>query len=340
MWYPSVRLAYQQAIATTIENAFNGQKPTANAPNTAPSDRDLNAWAEIFKSSFTAELSQLKHLDSQQIQPDSLKFSVSLQQRLIQAFKNHPLTEKWSQLETISFIQHTLKVFFANDLYRATQIFIEKAEGSFGLVTASTLEKSQLVLCAKKQPISIGFNRSQGYMIYASEPAAVDRILLNQPRSLRLDLEQRSGEVAKVSATDITVYSLSQQKELRGLQLKNRWISMTKHSHLSEIKLNSVTKLDPVAHDINSIPQILHKIKTDWENPTSLNRRSADYLVELFAEKVQRCEKKQRLMFKAGLISTIREMSAVDLLITGEASFVQFPLKKIKNNYQINLQQR
>ena len=61
------------------------------------------------------------------------------------------------------------------------------AKGSFGLVTASTLSESELVLCAKGQPITVGFNWEQGYMVYASEPAAVDRILLNKPQSFRLE---------------------------------------------------------------------------------------------------------------------------------------------------------
>ena len=73
-----------------------------------------------------------------------------------------------------------------------------------------------------------------------------------------------------------------------------------------------------MAADISSIPRVLYEIKTDWQNPTSLNRRSADYLIYLLTEKVQRFEKRQQLMFKAGLLSKIRKMPAVDLLITGE----------------------
>ena len=41
MWYPSVRLAYQMAIATGIEAAFGGQEPSPDAPNTAPSVENL-----------------------------------------------------------------------------------------------------------------------------------------------------------------------------------------------------------------------------------------------------------------------------------------------------------
>lgn len=325
MWYPSVRLAYQQA-SSSIEEAFDGQKLTANAANTAPGDkpsgiatqRDLHTWAEIFERVFTSEL-DLQHLQQfnpGKIEPNSLKTSASLRQRLIESFKHHSSTANWSKLQITTFVQYTLEAFFDNDLYRASQIFISKARGSFGLVTASTLSESELVLCAKGQPITVGFNWQQNYMVYASEPAAVDRILLNQPQSFRLDLEQ-SGEVAKVSAKDIVIYSVSQEQELSVLQLQDRWISMVDHTHLSHIKLAEAGQ-DPVDHDIHSIPRILHEIEIDWQNPTTLNRRSADYLIYLLTEKVQRFEKRQRLMFKAGLLSKIREMPAVDLLITGE----------------------
>ena len=317
MWYASVRLAYQQAIAISIKDAFDGQEPSLAAPNTAPSRRKLNAWAEIFNRAFILELSRLKPSDADKITPTALKSSNTLQQALITALSNHSSTKSLSRLQIISLIQLTLKAFLENDLYRATQIFINRAKGSFGLVTASTLSESELVLCAKGQPITVGFNWSQGYMVYASEPAAVDRVLLNKPQSFRLDLDKQNGEVAKVSAKNITVYSSSQQQNLSVISLKDRWISMTKHPHLAYIQ-PTPTRRDPVAADLHSIPQVLHEIKTDWIDPTSLNRRSADYLIYLLTEKVQRFEKRQRLMFKAGLLSKIRTMPTVDLLITGE----------------------
>lgn len=307
MWYPSIRLAYQQVIATAIEDALN----------TAPSQDSLNTWAQICDRTFTEELANLKRSDPSKLEPASLKFSTSLQQNLIRALRSHSSTLGWSQLHLTTFVQFVLQTFLENDLYRATQIFISRAQGSFGLVTTSTLSESELVLCASKQPITVGFDWSEGYMVYASEPAAVDRVLLNRPQSFRLDLDREGGEVAKVSAENITVYSLMQQRELQVLELQDRWISMQNHPHVDRLQPTE-TGQDPIADDINSIPRILHDIKTDWENPASLNCCSADYLIYLLVEKVQRFEKRQRLMFKAGLLSQIRQMPAVDLLITGE----------------------
>ena len=317
MWYPSVRLAYQQAIATAIEDAFDGAKPSVNAPNTSPSQDSLNTWAQICDRTFTEELTNLKRIDSSKLDPALLKVSTSLQKNLIRALRSHSSTLGWSQLHLMTFVQFVLQTFFDNDLYRATQIFISRAQGSFGLVTTSTLEESELVLCSSKQPITIGFDWAEGYMVYASEPAAIDRVLLDRPQSFRLDLDREGGEVAKVSAKNLTVYSLIQQRELEVLELQDRWISMQNHPHRDRLKSTEIGQ-DPIADDINSIPKVLHDIEADWKNPASLNCRSADYLIYLLAQKVQRFEKRQRLMFKAGLLSQIRQMPAVDLLITGE----------------------
>jgi glucosamine 6-phosphate synthetase-like amidotransferase/phosphosugar isomerase protein len=50
--------------------------------------------------------------------------------------------------------------FLHNDIYRATQQFLRRAEGSFGLVTVSTLSAERLVLSAQGQPMTIGFKGS------------------------------------------------------------------------------------------------------------------------------------------------------------------------------------
>ena len=126
MWYPSVRLAYQQAIATSIEEAFDGQKPTADSPNTAPIELDLNVWAGIFENVFTTELTKLKLSDINKITPKSLQSSTNLRQNLIRAFKSHSSTQNWSQMQTITFVQCTLQAFFNNDLYRELKFLSNK----------------------------------------------------------------------------------------------------------------------------------------------------------------------------------------------------------------------
>ena len=79
--------------------------------------------------------------------------------------------------EADSFVKTAAHAFFHYNLYQATKVFMSRAKGSFGLVTASTLNETSLVLSAWGQPIATGFNVQDEYMVYASEPAAVDAVL-------------------------------------------------------------------------------------------------------------------------------------------------------------------
>lgn len=315
MWYPSVRLAYQLAIANSVEEVFGGLEPHANAPNTAPSVEALTSWADIFQRVFAEMRSQL-FVKNSALPPKSLNL---LAKNILEAISACSSTAQWTQSQKTAFVQTTLKAFLNNDLFHATRLFMSQAKGSFGLVTVSTLSAKRLVLSAKGQPITIGFNWQQGYMVYASEPAAVDRVLLGNPQAFRLDLDRQAGEVALVSAKDVAVYSLKQQKLLSPEELQTRWVSLKDHPYLPYIRFAATTDgEDPVTQDINSIPAVLEQIKDSWQDPDSLNRKSAAYLAHLLTEKVHRFEKKQQLMFQAGSVSQVRPMTTVDLLITGE----------------------
>ena len=314
MWYPSVRLAYQQANALGIESAFGTEAPSRNAPNTAPSVEYLTHWAEIFENIFALYQRLLPKPDS----PSYTKYLSYLEEDVLQVTARDSSMAQWSEPNRVSFVKTAIRAFLYNDLYRATQIFMSRAKGSFGLVTVSTLEPEQLVLSAKGQPITIGFNWHQGYMVYASEPSAVDRVLLGSPESYRLDLNQKEGEIAKVSAENLTIYSIHHKRKLTPLEIENRWISMENHPYLSYIQASQTDKQDPVASDIQSIPRVLNQIETSWQNPASLNRQSADYLLSLLIKKVQHFDHKQQKMLQAGFISRLRQMPTTDLLITGE----------------------
>ncbi|HHP7232492.1 MAG TPA: hypothetical protein ACFCUY_16735 [Xenococcaceae cyanobacterium] len=308
MWYASVRLAYQMAIAQHL--ALN---KIATATELAfPSVADLTSWAKIFESTF-ASFPDFPPPDSPYFSP----YQDRLAKNILQALGDRGFPQS-IELSKVAFVKTAIKAFFNNDLYRATQIFIAQAKGSFGLVTVSTLEDSQLVLSAKGQPITIGFNWQQKYLVYASEPAAVDRVLANVSGASRLDLNQQTGEIAKVSAENLTIYSLKAKRELKPSELENRWISLQHHPYSTYIQFSETKDRDPVENDITSIPRILAEIKTSWQDSASLNRQSADYLVHLLSEKLQRFEQKRQKMFQAGLMSQIRRMPTVDLLITGE----------------------
>ena len=304
MWYASLRLAYQLEVAGSIEAAFGGQEPAKDVPNTAPSRQYLSHWAKICEgiwqkysdAGLSSNQEDLSYFEDQ-ILEISQKFSLN----------------PWSKEKRVAFVRATIDAFLHNDLYRATQIFMSWAYGSFGLVAVSTLSED-LVLSSQGQPMTIGFNLPEAYMVYASEPAAVNAVLVGMPESYRLDLDQKAGEVALVGANNIAVYSMTEGRELLGSELEKRWMPMQENLYVRRPQAETE---DPVASDIREIPQILKAIEASWKNPISFNRQSAEYLTSLFIEKIHHFDEKREKMLKVGLIGDLGQSQTVDFLITG-----------------------
>jgi hypothetical protein len=313
MWYASVRLAYNLAGTDSIKSSFDGQTPHRDAPNTAPTILMLSNWAKIFENTFMLYRRLLAAPNS----PACNQYLYRLEQDALQVIAKDDLISQWSWQKRVNFVRTAIHAFFHNDVNLATKTFMAGAVGSFGLVVVSTLESERLVLSAKGQPISIGFNQQDGYMVYASDPAAVDAVLLNLPESYRLDLNQKEGEIALVSANDIIVYSMSQGEELSSSLLTDRWISMENHPYLPHVKYPTGNTKDPIASDNQEIPAILEEIKLVWQNPESLNCQSADYLVQLLSEKARNFDELRQKMLRSGLSKLSRQLPTVDLLIIG-----------------------
>ena len=338
MWYDSVRLAYQLEVAESIEEAFGGQEPSKDAPNTAPSKQDLRDWAESFERVFQKHTEVMIFLNPSS---DLVTFKEDLsifEDDVLQEISKNILISQWTRKKRTAFVRVALDAFLHNDLYRATKIFMSRAHGSFGLVTVSTLAEESLVLSAKDQPISLGFNSPAAYMIYASEPAAVDAILSGSAESHRLDLNQKTGEIALVGANNITVYSMIEGRELLEPELKKRWMPMQGNPYIQPSKTDT---RDPVESDIKDVPQVLQEIEASWKNPSSFNRQSAEYLASLLIEKAKYFEANKKRMAAVGLTGEL-ELRTVDFLIIGIESslwlgerFAQdlktiFPLLNIK----------
>ncbi len=314
IWHSSVRLAYQLAVADSIESAFGGQKPAVDAPNAAPSAREIRDWAALFENTFVLYRKLIAAPNS----PSCNQYLCRLENDVLQALARDKSISQWSWQKRVAFARTAIHAFFSNDLYFASKTFMSKAKGSFGLVVVSTLEEGKLALSAQGQPISIGLNKEDEYMVYASEPAAVDSILFHLPQSYRLDLDQKLGEIALVSAKAIEkIYSIDRQCELNPSELKDRWVSMKDHPYLPNVKYPQNNSKDPIASDSQEIPTILQEIQLSWQNSASLNRKSADYLVERLCKKAQSFEQKQQKMFRDGVTNQLGQLSTVDLLITG-----------------------
>jgi hypothetical protein len=310
LWTAAIRLAYQLAIATKLTDAFGGQMPTKTAPNTAPSLADLSHWSGIFESIFAAQISILPN-------PDSIFASDrldQLQQAIVQKLAADPQLAKLEQQHLQAFVAAAIKAFFYNDLYRATKLFLARAQGSFGLACLSTLETNKLILSALGQPITLGFDRQHQYAVYASEPTAVDVVLAEQPGNYRLDLNQNTGEIAILSATKLVIYSMTENRELNDTEMIRRRVPFQGHPY---VQSSTGQATDPIARDLQDIPRILSKIQSTWTDPESLNRQSAEYLLKLFVTKAKYLAEKQEKLQTLGLDPLLAESRHVDLLITG-----------------------
>ena len=312
MWHASIRLAYYLAIAESIESAFGGLEPDRNAPDTTPTPEEFESWVEIFEQTFLLYRRLLAAPNS----PSFNQYLCRLEHDILQATNNSSI-KSWTWQKKVNFVRTAIHAFFHNDSNLAVKTFMSGAQGSFGLVVVSTLDRERLVLSALGQPISVGFNWQEGYMVYASEPAAVDSVLLNLPESYRLDLDQKMGEIAQVSANEITIYSLNDKRNITPTELRDRWISMENHPYLPHVKYPQNNSEDPIQSDNQEIPAILEEIRANWQNSASINCQSADYLVELLYKKAVKLEQKRQQMMRAGLTELTRQLPTVDLLIVG-----------------------
>jgi hypothetical protein len=316
MWDASLRLAYQLAVAKSIEDAFGGKQPSKVAPNTALSELELRVWSSIVEQVFLKHQNAILLPYANSILELSKKHLSQFEQDTLQALSQIRSISQWPAAKQIAFVKTAIHVFFHNNLYQATKLFMSRAKGSFGLVTASTLSEDSLVLSAWGQPIATGFNVQDNYMVYASEPAAVDAVLSHIPRSYRLDLDQKAGEIAWVGVNHITMYSMLEDRELLGSELEQRWIPLQGNPYILPPEPRAE---DPVQRDIQEIPQVLQAIDASWRDPDSFNRQSADYFAKLLIEKAKKWEQRQRTTINIKLDQVV-DQQFLDLLITGVES--------------------
>ncbi|MGL5034630.1 MAG: hypothetical protein ACRC6M_12610, partial [Microcystaceae cyanobacterium] len=313
MWLPSVRLAYQLMIASSVADAFGGEAIAKESPNTAPNGQELKKWAKLCESAFVEHINQLTTAD-ELITPDGL---YQLQQLIIKNFQQEPAFNQIDECGLCLFAKTTIEAFLHNDLYRAAQLFMLRARGSFGLVLVSTLTPEKLILTSLGQPISIGVNPPKSYSIYASEPSAVDAVLLHHPETYRLDLNQNAGEIAILSPTHQVIYSMTEKRELQAAEVLARRVPYHQHPYLRQIPQLASPSIDLIEMDLHDIPTLLQKIQTIWVNPASLNRQSAEHLLNLLINKAKYLTNKQKKLHSLGLDPVLAESRHVDILITG-----------------------
>lgn len=304
MWNASARLAYQLAVADSIRDAFGGHDPPElpsghgvtrakirraknKAVNTAPTKKQIQAWAKIFETVFNRHKSKIAAGGITRLEDVSEETIRELAEAARLELEQDPGIANWSVEKKKSFADETVKAFFKNNLYAATKLFMSRAGGSFGLITASTLEDDGFVVSVRGQPISLAFDPEQEEIAYASEAVALKIPLDKKGRMMpqRLDLDQVGGETVEVKLDGLRIYSEFLGREITAEELatSGRIIEQNDNPYITPFR--ALKTKDPVGGDLKAVPAVLSGIHEDWQNPDSFNRRSASAFMEFFKQK-------------------------------------------------------
>jgi hypothetical protein len=110
---------------------------------------------------------------------------------------------------------------------------------------------------------------------------------------------------------------MTANRELRETEIIPRRVAYERHPYLQRNLTPASPALDPIEQDLRDIPGILRTIQESWIDPASLNRQSAEYLLDLLITKAQYLTAKQTKLDSLGLDPALAESRHVDLLITG-----------------------
>jgi len=216
-------------------------------------------------------------------------------------------------------LEQAVEAFFLNDLYRATQLFMAGAQGTFGLVATTSLQPGAIALAADRQPLFIGADPENGLLIYASEAAALkvagepDREGWVRPIPFRCDL--RDGDIALLQVVagtaDNTITLVNRYRDdapvveritterlaaSAGATLGTaadaptatalRWVTLTDNPLITPAsgRVGRRRRRDRVLNEMSDIPRVLALVRRVWDDPASPNRQTAaSFVAEFFA---------------------------------------------------------
>lgn len=280
-----------------------------------PPQAALTHWAHHLERVFLQQLAENPEAQN----PDG-RWIQHLLDRSLPGLKGDPLLSSYPENVLRQWLLRSIDAFLHHTPERAVLEFLGRARGSFGLVVVSTTTDDQLVLSSLGQPITLGMAPAVSLAPYASEAAAVDSVLAQEPGAWRLDLDQNAGEIALLSSQHLRITSLSLERQLTSEEVQRRqqpysW-SRPGPRNPQPVVLPHRSG-DPIASDLAGIPSLLWRITNDWRNPGSRNRQSAEALGQLLIAKAENLFAKQSLLHSCGLDPGLARSTHVDLLITG-----------------------
>ena len=243
-------------------------------------------------------------------------------------------------------LAHAVEAFFLNDLFRATRLFLDRAQGTFGLVATTSLQPGAVALAADRQPLFVGAEPQTGLLVYASEAAALkvagepDAEGWTRPIPFRCDL--RDGDIALLQVgegtADNTITLVNRHRDdapvveritAERLAAAARptlgtaaddpgmaplsWITLADNPLITcnSVKIGRRPQRDRVQNEMSDIPRVLALVRRTWDDPESPNR----YTAAAFAAEFFSGSNANNLGKAPTVIST--HAAGVDLLLLG-----------------------
>lgn len=269
----TIRAAYQLTVARSMHDPL-------------PSDADSRAWAEALELAVQKYASELWNSSSKGLGDADAGAQKKAAAELALALSRQSGSSRWTAEVREAFAAQAVEMFLRADLEYAHRLFLSRAVGSFGFVSVSTTDPGAIVVSAKGQPISLGHIKGR-LVLYASEPAAVNRVLREADSGMRLDLRAPEGETARLEFDSVRVYSMKTQQEIPASQLGKRWFSIKNNPYFNVE--GEKPSDDPVRSDQRETPAILKKLHQEFaDGSNSWNARSADRLLGHLASSAER----------------------------------------------------
>ncbi|MBP9127446.1 MAG: hypothetical protein KBG07_01600 [Elusimicrobia bacterium] len=301
-WGASFRLAYAVDVADSIDDVMS----PSNVREIGRSvDKVFEEWLKRAHVAGCRTLQDVYNENSSSIN--------DLRDQVLNATRLDTLGMSHEKKELL--VDRALHYFFFNDLQEAGRFFSDRADGTFGVVLASSLYPGEIVFGSFKQPLYIGVDPETEMLVYASELASVkaagtpgnDQITELLPYIYFLE----NGEVAhfKIGEGDIPnsvafpngfeLLGSAPLPDLGGTELVGRhpltaenlerwasqsmeeggrgWVGTKGNKNLSG-GVSVAQSSDLVLDTLNDVPKVLATINADWggENPGSPNLGAAE----------------------------------------------------------------
>jgi hypothetical protein len=335
-WGDAFRMALAVYVAKSAED-LDLLTPSVVADFEAMADAAFEKWFREYEVS-VAKYRTLADLytDISAAKPQAIEALGESLRRGMLAIKG--LRKKFSDEEKAVLVERLIGGFFNNDLEESARLFTEHARGTFAPVLQSSLYPGEVALISYKQPLFIGVHADEDpeldYLTVGSEAAAVrvsgEPDENGAPRPPEHMYIMRDGEMAhlrlgmgtarsQISFRDgyskeektihtLTPEALSAWAEEGESEEGRGWVSLSDNPYFQD-QLPDPAVDDKVGDGLKEVPRLLDSIAKDWNNPLSLNRRTADELSALLVEKFRGADKEldQR--------GEIKKSKQVDVLI-------------------------